>query len=528
MATPDLKCVLAIDLGSSGPKVSVVDQQCNILASRSGTFHTMYSQDGIAAEQDTDDWWDQVLRLSREVLAESGAAQQIVAISNCAQYFSSIPVDRDGRALHHAIMWEDTRASKYIKRIMSRPPAVMGYNVFKVVKWLRTVGIPPLLNGVDAGSHMLLLKNEMPDVWAKTYKVLEPSDFITMRFTGRMCTNENTGFAYAMIRKAPWSQGTFDNSLPRELGLDESRLPEVVPVGTNVGAVLPDVAAQLGIRADVQVFSGILDTTGFTIGGGAFEDYEMVIDHGTTLTASMQVPARMADVFQGTFALTSPVQGKYNLVAELGSGNKSLNFLVLNLLRRDDSLTRIHDDPDHYAAIADRMAAEAPVGSHGVMFLPWIYGSSFPELDHDMRGGFIGLAPTVSRADMVRAVFEANATTLRWGLEIFESITKKKVTRVRLVGGGALWHTFAQICADALQVPVHIPQHPRHVTTQGVAYMCLHNLGITTYPEIKTRLTDRHIYHPDPQQAEFYTKRLKLFQKLYKKMRGIYRDMNEK
>lgn len=525
MTTPDLRCVLAIDLGSSGPKVSVVDQHCHILASRSGTFHTMYAQDGIAAEQDTDDWWAQVIHLSREVLAESGAAQNIVAISNCAQYFSSIAVDREGRALHPAIMWEDTRGAKYIRAIMSRPPSVMGYNLIKAIKWLRTVGIPPLLNGVDAGSHMLLLKNEMPDVWAKTYKVLEPSDFLTMKFTGRMCTNENTGFAYTMIRKAPWSEGRFDTGLIRELGLDESRFPEVVPVGTNLGAVLPDVAAQLGISTDVQVFSGILDTTGFTIGGGAFEDYEMVIDHGTTLTASMQVPARMADVFQGTFPLTSPVQGKYNLVAELGSGNKSLNFLVLNLLRRDDSLTRVHEDPDHYAAIADRMAAEAPPGSHGVRFLPWIYGSSFPELDHSMRGGFIGLSPTVSRPDMVRAVFEANATTLRWGLEIFESITRKKITRVRLVGGGALWPTFAQICADALQVPVHIPQHPRHVTTQGVAYMCLHNLGITTYTDIKAKLKDRTIYTPDPAHATFYAERLKSFQKLYKKMRGIYGDM---
>ena len=81
MPTPDLKCVLAIDLGSSGPKVAVVDQHGHILASRSGTFHTMYSQDGVAAEQDTGDWWAQVLHLSREVLAESGAAQQVVAIS---------------------------------------------------------------------------------------------------------------------------------------------------------------------------------------------------------------------------------------------------------------------------------------------------------------------------------------------------------------------------------------------------------------------------------------------------------------
>jgi sugar (pentulose or hexulose) kinase len=67
-------------------------------------------------EQDAEQWWAQILQLSKEAIDESGTARNIVAIGTCAQYFSSVPVDENGNAVHNAIMWEDTRASQYIKK----------------------------------------------------------------------------------------------------------------------------------------------------------------------------------------------------------------------------------------------------------------------------------------------------------------------------------------------------------------------------------------------------------------------------
>ena len=96
MSSSSSKCVLAIDLGSSGPKISIVDENGDILATRSGIFKTFYSENGTAVEQDTEDWWKQILALSKEVIDESGTAERIVAIGNSAQYFSSIPVDKEG------------------------------------------------------------------------------------------------------------------------------------------------------------------------------------------------------------------------------------------------------------------------------------------------------------------------------------------------------------------------------------------------------------------------------------------------
>ncbi|MGB0918730.1 MAG: FGGY family carbohydrate kinase, partial [Flavobacteriales bacterium] len=138
------KCVLSIDVGSSGPKISVVDENGDILATRSGHFKSIYSEEGRGVEQDPIEMWDQVLRLSKEVIAESGMANNIVAIGNCSQYFSSIAVDKDGNPTHNMIMWEDSRSSKLVSKRMGGFPQYLGYNLYKLARWLISVGVPPI------------------------------------------------------------------------------------------------------------------------------------------------------------------------------------------------------------------------------------------------------------------------------------------------------------------------------------------------------------------------------------------------
>ncbi len=527
MSDSNSKCVLSIDLGSSGPKVSIVNEKGEILATRSGMFKSIYVKGG-GVEQNTEEWWTQILQLSKEVIDESGTAKRIVAIGNCAQYFSSIPVDKDGNAVHNCIMWEDSRASKHISKAMGGFPSIMGYNIYKLLRWLNSVGIPPILIGVDGSSHMLLIKNEMPEVWKKTYKVLEPSDFISLRLTGKFQTNENNGFAYTMIRKASWSTGTYNKNLIKYLGLDIDKYPEILPVGADLGSPTKEVIDYLGISSTVSVFSGMQDTTACMLGGGAFDHLDTVIEIGTTLNTGVAVDTRIIDILNGIYSVSSAVPNKYIMVGEPGAGAKSLNYLLNNFLRVDDSLSRINEETDdHHAKIADQMAAKSPVGSNGVVFLPWIFGATFPEPDVNMRGGFINLSPENTRDDMIRAIFESYALNFKWVLQTKEKSLKAKIKKVNFTGGGAMWEAAPQICADALQIPVHLMDEPRQANTKGVAFMCFNNLGIVTYDEMKTKLKVRKVFYPQKENFAFYDKQLKIFKQLFKKMRPIFASLNQ-
>ena len=107
-----------------------------------------------------------------------------------------------------------------------------------------------------------------------------------------------------------------------------------------------------------------------------------------------------------------------------------------------------------------------------------------------------------------------------------ESKVKRKIKKIQLIGGGALWETSAQICADVLQIPVHIPEQPRQTNTKGIAFMCLNNLGIVKYDEMKKKLKIKKVFQPQPQNFVFYEKRLVFYKSLFETMRPMYATLN--
>src|SRR5256885_4982416 len=82
------------------------------------------------------------------------------------------------------------------------------------------------------------------------------------------------------------------------------------------------------------------------------------------------------------------------------------------------------------------MAAQAPPGSHGVIFTPWLYGERTPVEDRFVRGGFHNLSLSASRDDLVRAVFEGVALNARWLLQAVERFTRHRLEPIRVIGGG--------------------------------------------------------------------------------------------
>lgn len=129
---------------------------------------------------------------------------------------------------------------------------------------------------------------------------------------------------------------------------------------------------------------------------------------------------------------------------------------------------------------------------------------------------------------MIRSVFESYAISFKWMKEIKQKSLNLKINSVNFTGGGALWETAAQSCADALQVPVQVMDEPRQANTKGIAYMCFNNLGIVSYDDMKPKLKIKKVYSPNPDNFKFYDERLVFYKKLYKSMRPIYSKLNHK
>src|ERR1700738_207219 len=109
--------ILAVDLGTSGPKVAVVNGEGVVIGNEFEATKLLLSTDG-GAEQDPDDWWRALTAAARRLLARDlVAVDDIQALSVTAQWSGTVAVDRSGQHLMNAVIWMDSRGAKHIGEV---------------------------------------------------------------------------------------------------------------------------------------------------------------------------------------------------------------------------------------------------------------------------------------------------------------------------------------------------------------------------------------------------------------------------
>ena len=169
--------ILSIDLGSGGHKAAIVADSGEVIASAGGSITTHLLPHG-GAEQDPTQWWDGVKQAARQVIRESNVApEDIVAIGCDSQWSVVVPVDEHAEPLMRAVHWMDTRGGPHNCKITAGFPSIQGYGMFKLLKWIKLTGLAPTHSGMDSLGHVLFIKHERPEIYAKTHKFLEPMDY---------------------------------------------------------------------------------------------------------------------------------------------------------------------------------------------------------------------------------------------------------------------------------------------------------------------------------------------------------------
>jgi xylulokinase len=188
--------------------------------------------------------------------------------------------------------------------------------------------------------------------------------------------------------------------------------------------------------------------------------------------------------------------------------------------------TDIAGPPDNFFGTLNDVAASVPVGSHGVLFTPWLNGERSPVDDHTIRGGFHNLSLSSTRADMVRAVFEGVALNSAWLLGAVEKYCKRPFDTLAFVGGGANSDLWSQIHADATGRTIRQIADPVLANVRGAGLLTLLALGHLRVADISGTVTVKATYEPDPAAGEVYAALLKEFVHLYEKTKAIHKRLN--
>lgn len=259
----------------------------------------------------------------------------IRAVICASQYSSVVPVDADGVPTMNMLLWLDKRGAT--SRLRKLPGFPRGADSpLQLLTWLRVHGLPPVAAGISL-VHLRFIKYARPEVYQRTAKFLEPTDFVTMRLTGRATTNQCSAFMYLLTDNRRLDAHEYDPRLLAYSTIDREKLPDLVPLDAIVGTVLPDVARELGLSPATPVVTGLNDTQAGGVGTAAFNGAHAAIAIGSTSVMITHVPFKRTDVRHGILSMPSPVPGTYFVMAENGTGAGALEHFLDKLVFPDDA-----------------------------------------------------------------------------------------------------------------------------------------------------------------------------------------------
>ena len=481
---------LGIDVGSTNVKAVLVRAHGELAATAGRPIASHL--DGAIAEQDADEVWAAVVgAIGDLVAARPDAAPQIVTIAVCSQYSTTFPVDRAGRPTAPGVLYLDTRGTDHCWNLMGAQP-----DAFEV--WVERHGIPPVGGGLSL-AHVLHLQLDRPEVHERTTAYLEPMDLVNLRLTGRIAATQATQFTMQLCDNRTVGTTTYDADLVARSGVDPTRLPPLVDLGSVVGELTPDAAAVLGLPAGIEVRTGMNDSHAGAIATGAATPGHAGLMIGTTAVLLDTVDHMGVDLDHEVLSMPAPAPGRYLVWAENGVAGKSVETGLTRWLLTDDALgASAVGDP--FAHLDDAIA-ESDTGAGGVLFLPWLAGSLAPRADRGMRGAFLGLSLETTRVELVRAMVEGTAHNLAWLLPAVEAFSGHPIDELVFGGGAARSAGWAQVIADVVGRPVSVLTHPAHAAARAVAWDALEQHGAASRA-VEPATGGRH--EPDPAAHERY------------------------
>jgi xylulokinase len=505
--------ILAVDLGTGGLKTGAVSLRGEILARAIAPIHTRYLPDG-GAVQDPAEWWARITDGVRHVVAsEAVRPDDLVGIGITGQWGSTVPVGANSHPVGDCLLWSDTRGGRFAAKAMGGTVALFGYSPGNLLRWIQIAGGAPSPHGADPLGHELYLRTCEPEVYARTRTLLEPLDYLGLRFTGRVAATPASMILSWLTDNRPGAKPAYVAELVQRSGRDAGRLPQLIATGSVLGNVADEVGEELGIPS-VPVVCGVPDLHTAFIGSGTVAPYEAHIAISTSSWIACEVPFKRTDVIHQMATVPGLRPGTY-----LVANNHETAGLALTWFR--DAVI----GSDSYQELVAQ-AARVPAGSGGVMFTPWLKGERSPVEDRTLRGAFLNVSLATGRDHLTRALLEGVAFNARWLLDAVEGFVRRPFASMRILGGGAESELWCQIHADILGRRIERVAEPTYANLRGAALFAAISLERMSLHDVPGAVKVADTFEPLPENSSTYGPMYAEFKQFYSRLHGSYARLN--
>ena len=466
--------LLAIDQGTTSTRTILFGADGRPRASAQQELPQIYPRPGWV-EHDAEEIWRATLATLREGVARAGArVADIAGIGITNQRETTVIWDRaTGRPIHNALVWQDRRTAAWCQR--------MKQEIGDETLGART-GL--LFDAYFSGSKIAWLLDNVDGARAAAeagrlaFGTID--SFLLWRLTGgKVHATDATNASRTMVFDIARQQ--WDDDLLRAFAIPRSLLPDVRDCAGDFGSTAPGLVdgavAIAGIAGDQQAAA---------IGQACFEPGMVKSTYGTGCFVLMNT---------GTQFLRSRNRLLSTVAARLGGrtsyaieGSIFVSGAAVQWLR--DALKIIKAAPD------TRALAESLSGNDGVYMVPAFVGLGAPWWDPDARGAILGLTRDTGIAHIARAALEACVYQTQDLMGAMRADGMDEIRAIRIDGGMAVNHWFAQFLADQLGLPV---ERPEVTETTALGAACLAGLGTGVYAstaDIAGRWRREHRFEP--------------------------------
>ena len=449
-----MEYLLTFDVGTTAMKCVLFDEAFGKTAFVSREYSLLTPSPDVV-EIDPEVYWNTFVSCVKEIASQIGqdAMAKIAALTFTTQGETLIPVDQNRRALRNAIVWIDGRADKQGEKIK----AVMPIRDFYARTGLSCI------NGALPLSKLMWIKENEPALYENTYKFLLLEDYLIARLTGRTVSEKS------LLSSTGWfdiNGEVYLSDLLAACGIDEGKLPEILPCGQTVAKILPEAAAETGLSADTVVTTGAMDQVSSAVGAGNVEEGIVTETTGTALVIG--ATASHADYANPEMlTIYKHFDHGFLYMPFCNTAGIVLKWFKDNFL--EELTAKAEKENKSVYALVDEYAEESAPGSGGVVLLPHFAGKGVPNEIENACGVLFGLTLATKKSDVTRAVLEGVGYMLK---EVLLSLEKAgvPVSEVRSLGGGSYSKLWGQIKADICQ-KTFIRMNEAESTSLGAAIL---------------------------------------------------------
>ncbi len=382
--------ILSLDVGTTAFKLGVFSPELQKKCEASRNYEVNVYDQG-KADIEPEKWWRALAECCEEVrphLAGVGVLTLSVTTPGLT------PMGAGGEALGPAILFFDGRSHEQAREIRAR----VGEE-----KFLRETCNLPVSGGSSLAS-ILWIRDRQPEVFRAAEKFGHCNTYMVKRLTGNWAIDPST-VSITGLYNTPANDLTWNRDVLAAAGIPESKLPPLRHSYEAVGRVLPEIARELGLPADVAVLCGGNDAVLAAYSGGCTDPGMINSVCGTCDITSVWVDRPVSSPEFNVRCHVVP--GRWVTFFVLNTGGKALEWFH-SVFCRDMSESRFYEE--YLPAVLgsffsdagrDRREARLPV------YVPFLGGSRYSL--EQKKAAFDGVTLETTREDLLLSVIRGNA-----------------------------------------------------------------------------------------------------------------------